>query len=163
MWVMGCDEETPGTRRSGTFERARFNLTDARPGAGESELQSCINVLRTSAAMQLHVILPKWLAKAKWKLGFAGLDSPRFALQAGTDRELSFELTPGQKFTDADVDPHDRDITIAVEANGISVGGVTYRFEPKQAPGERPARTSARAAAKKSGKARAKTAARRKR
>ena len=121
------------------------------------------NPLRTSAAMQLHVMLPKWLAKAKWKLGFAGLDSPRFALQAGTDRELSFELTPGQKFTDADVDPHDRDITIAVEANGILVGGVTYRFEPKQAPGERPARTSARAAAKKGGKARAKKAARRKR
>ena len=103
----------------------------------------------------------RWTGSSAWCLHLPS--SPRFALQAGTDRELSFELTPGQKFTDADVDPHDRDITIAVEANGILVGGVTYRFEPKQAPGERPARTSARPAAKKGGKARAKKAARRKR
>jgi hypothetical protein len=93
------------------------------------------NPLRMAAAMQLNVALPKWLAKAQWKLGFAGLDGSRFELKPGTSRELSFALTQGRAFTDKDIDPHDRDIVITVEANGILVGGVTFRFEPKQARG----------------------------
>lgn len=119
------------------------------------------NPLRKAAAMQVRVTLPKWLAKAKWTLGFAGLDGSRFELKAGTSRELSFALTPGREFADKDVDPLDRDIVIQVQANGILVGGVTYRFEPKQTPGELSARKAGRSEGKRGGKARTRKTARR--
>jgi zinc metalloprotease ZmpB len=120
------------------------------------------NPLRRTAVLEVQVALPKWLAKAGWKLGFAGLDGNRFEAKPGTSRELAFALTQGEKFTDADVDPSDRDIVVRVQAAGILVGGMTYRFEAKQAPGQRSARPAARRAKGKGGKPRGRKMARRK-
>jgi hypothetical protein len=90
------------------------------------------NPSRKEASMQLQVDLPKWLSKAKWQLGFLDLKGNRFVLKSGASREIKFSLAAGTNFTDKDVENNrERDIVISVNAEGLLIGGMTYRLEPK--------------------------------
>lgn len=83
------------------------------------------------AVIDIQVKLPSVLVERGWKLGFAGLRTTRFALRSREQRELTLEVEPGAPFDRADIEAtDDRDIEIAVTADGGPLGGMTYRVDP---------------------------------
>jgi hypothetical protein len=110
------------------------------PGGGESEALSqslegaffmAGNNLLKAAQMELRVELPEVLASRGWSLGFAGLGSPRFRLEAGEKRRIDLRLTPGADFTTDDIRAAvRRDIVVTLLADGMILGGMSYRVDP---------------------------------
>ncbi|MCA1572404.1 MAG: hypothetical protein LC798_19305 [Chloroflexi bacterium] len=83
------------------------------------------------AVIDIDVKLPAVLAERGWKLGFEGLRNTRFSLPSRQQRELVIELEPGAPFDRADIESaDDRDIVLAVNADGGRIGGMTYRVDP---------------------------------
>jgi len=81
------------------------------------------------ATMELKVSLPSLLKRAGWRLTFQG--GAKFTLASGEQREVVFRLDPGKDFTPELVrSSSDRDISVAVLADGNPIGGITYRLDP---------------------------------
>ena len=98
-------------------------------------LHGCVfvagNPFHKSAAMELRLHLPEFLTTRRWMIRFQGLPSMRFELQEDEKREIVLHLSGGQEFLREDVRQHpDRDISVQLLANGILLGGMTYRLDP---------------------------------
>lgn len=90
------------------------------------------NPYRKTAVMQLQVRLPELLAERKWALRFPKIGAKRFRLEPRSQVEIALLLEPGEEFSRKDVEQtKDRDIEIAVLADGAVVGGMTYRLDPE--------------------------------
>ena len=89
------------------------------------------NTFRRRATMELRVKLPEVLTAAGWKLGFRGMSGNRFELRPGERREIVIDLTAGRDFTaDQVAAGDDRDVAVELLADGMVVGGMTYRLDP---------------------------------
>lgn len=84
------------------------------------------------ARITLQAKLPKFLASAGWRLGFAGIEDDGFVLKPGTHREVWLRLDGGEDFSkDVVAEARNRDIQITVRADGDLLGGMTYRLDPE--------------------------------
>jgi zinc metalloprotease ZmpB len=89
------------------------------------------NTFNRRATMSLEHRLPPILADAGWSLRFRGITGNRFVLAPGERREIVIELVPGRDFTQGDVGgTEDRDISVELAADGMLLGGMTYRLDP---------------------------------
>ncbi len=83
------------------------------------------------ASMELKVDLPDLLESSGWRLAFEGIRGNRFELQSGQKQEVVLRLQPGADFARDQVEQiAARDIQVAVLADGIPIGGMTYRLDP---------------------------------
>lgn len=104
---------------------------EALLGALRDRVLWAANPLPRPAVMLLEVQLPEVLRATGWRLGFAGVDGS-FPLEPGEQRRLVLQLSPGRAFDPADIDAHDRDLSVTVLADAIPVGGMIYRLEADQ-------------------------------
>jgi hypothetical protein len=89
------------------------------------------NPFSRPATMELRLHLPSVLTTYRWQLRFQGLPSLRFELQPGEKREIEIQLSGGRKFSREDVQlARDRDVILELLADGVLLGGVTYRLDP---------------------------------
>lgn len=83
------------------------------------------------ATIDIEATLPPLLIKRGWRVKFRDLPTSRFTLDAQTRREVFIELHPGADFEPGDVvATADRDVSVQVLADGVTVGGMTYRLDP---------------------------------
>jgi hypothetical protein len=88
------------------------------------------NTFLRRATMQLQVRLPDLLQSTGWRLRFDGIDD-QFVLSPGEKRQITLELHPGGHFTADQVRAtEDRDIAVTLLADGMVLGGMTYRLDP---------------------------------
>ena len=88
------------------------------------------NPHRRPTTIEIDLRLPDLLVRRGWSVTVEGL-GPRFELDPGEEREVTIRLTPGQPFAgDAVLGTEDRDLDVSVLADGIVVGGMTYRLDP---------------------------------
>jgi len=89
------------------------------------------NPFRRKADMELKVELPRALVAGGWKVEFPGITNRRFELQSGEKRKVTIKPVAGKTFgKDQFSSGADRDIHIILYANGIVMGGMTYRIDP---------------------------------
>jgi hypothetical protein len=90
------------------------------------------------ATMELQVDLPELLRSTGWQLRFRDIAGDRFVLGPGEKRLITIELVPGRDFRAEQVSgTDDRDITVTLLADGMVLGGMTYRLDPSlKAPPE---------------------------
>lgn len=78
--------------------------------------------------------LPAVLGRRNWTVGFANPGGGAFTLAAGQEREIRLAVTAGADVaTDEVVASADRDVVLFVEADGILIGGMSYRLDPTRA------------------------------
>ncbi|MBO9564468.1 MAG: hypothetical protein J7621_16910 [Niastella sp.] len=101
------------------------------------------NSFRKRATMELKTELPKFLSDAGWKIAFEGISGNKFVLKPGEKREIVINLIPGKDFTADQVrNAENKDITVELLGNDISLGGMVYRLDPdKKVPGYIPGGT----------------------
>lgn len=97
------------------------------------------NTFIRRATMQLQVELPELLRAGGWQLRFQGLATNRFVLGPRETRLIRIELVPGADFGPEDVSgTSDRDISVTLLADGMVLGGMTYRLDPSLKAAPRP-------------------------
>lgn len=92
------------------------------------------NPFHQPAEMELRLRLPSVLTTHRWLIRLQDLPGMRFDLQPGETRKIVLELSGGRDFSREDVRlASDRDVSVELLANGVLLGGTTYRLDP--APG----------------------------
>ena len=115
------------------------------PGTGPESLLAGLdaavffagNPFNRRATMQLDVDLPELLRATGWRIRFRGVESGKFLLEPGEKRQITIELVPGRGFTSEEIEAaRQRDIGVTLRADGMVIGGMTYRLDPalKAAP-----------------------------
>jgi zinc metalloprotease ZmpB len=80
----------------------------------------------------VEATLPAVLAERGWRLSFPAIGADGIRLPYGAQQEVVLELHPGAAFDTADVEAtEERDIVVAVYADGGLIGGMTYRLSPE--------------------------------
>ncbi|MEO6653978.1 MAG: hypothetical protein ABIP17_15125 [Ilumatobacteraceae bacterium] len=75
--------------------------------------------------------LPTILMRRDWRVDFANPGGSAFSLAPGQSRVVQLAVTRGAEVSQADVSAtEDRDAVMYVEADGILIGGMTYRLDP---------------------------------
>jgi hypothetical protein len=79
----------------------------------------------------LDVRLPRVLATKGWKVDVSTAGGSAFALPPGEPHPVRLAVTPGSEVSGAEVKATaDRDVVVSVTADGILIGGMTYRLDP---------------------------------
>ena len=79
----------------------------------------------------LDITLPPVLAERGWQVRAASAGGNAFGLAAGGERRVKLAVTAGDEVSAEAVKASDsRDVVVAVHADGILVGGMTYRLDP---------------------------------
>jgi len=82
---------------------------------------------RRPAVMRVETRLPRVLAARDWRIE---VGEGKFRLKPGQHRKLRVRLSPGGDFDAAQL-RDDPDIRIDLYADGVLVGGMTYRIDPE--------------------------------
>ena len=78
--------------------------------------------------------LPSILSRKHWRVSLTNPGGSAFSLAAGQSREVQVAVTPGAEVSQAEVmAATDRDVVMYVEADGILIGGMSYRLDPNRA------------------------------
>ena len=86
------------------------------------------------ATVELKVKLPNVLASRGWRLNFEGIKRNRFDLESQEEREIVLVMKSGKAFDKATLlKARSRDIRILAYADGLLIGGMTYRLMPELA------------------------------
>ncbi|MBI2853074.1 MAG: hypothetical protein HYX84_08285 [Chloroflexi bacterium] len=97
------------------------------------------------ARMEVSVKLPALLRELGWSLSFENAGGASFSLAPGQSKEMIMTLKPGKDFSAAQIESipeAERNIDIEANADGILVGGMSYKLDPAlksplpQKPGE---------------------------
>jgi len=84
-----------------------------------------------AARMIVRATLPKFMARAGWKMSFANPGAGAFTLKPGEAKTVVLQLDPGKEFSAENVrEAKDAMIHIETFANGILVGGMSYELDP---------------------------------
>lgn len=100
------------------------------------------NPFAKAARMEIRAVLPPLLASRGWTMHFHNPGGSHFTLGPRDEREIRPVLVSGRDFSPGELaDEGPATITVLVLANGIVVGGMSYRLDPElDAPArERPA------------------------
>jgi hypothetical protein len=101
------------------------------------------NPHRVGARIEVVATLPKLLLDRGWEFVFDNPGGPAFTLAPEQSHEIVLRWRVGADFSPQDVEQtHDRIIHLAVFADGILVGGMSYELDPamKVAPPQFPAK-----------------------
>jgi hypothetical protein len=80
---------------------------------------------------ELRIELPELLASNNWRITLRDSSDTKFELGSGKKREIFLKLYPGKDFEKGQVEKsEDRDIQVLVYADGMLIGGMTYRLDP---------------------------------
>ena len=111
-WVMAQAFRQPA------FQRRRFSVK---------------NTFRNEAEIKLVATLPEFLTKLGWRLEFVNPEGGSFRLAGGKKTEVLLSMHAGQDFSPELVKKNADDslITITAYANGIVIGGMSYRVDPE--------------------------------
>lgn len=111
------------------------------PGAGGGEslmagLNGAVffvgNNFNRPATMELRIREPRLLAERGWRLEAGGGSAKRFTLRPGEKRQVQLGLAAGRPFDARELERvEDRDYVVEVFGNGMVVGGMTYRVDPR--------------------------------
>lgn len=83
------------------------------------------------AMVELRVQLPNLLSSRGWRLHFEGLERNRFELKPREQRAVVLSIKPGRTFDSQHIKrARDRNVRILAYADGLLIGGMTYRLEP---------------------------------
>lgn len=89
------------------------------------------NPFARTARMSLRVELPPLLAERGWAMSFHNPGGDSFSLGPRGEREIRPVLASGRDFDSGDLaDAGTSTITVLVMADGIVVGGMSYRLDP---------------------------------
>ncbi len=81
--------------------------------------------------VMLDITLPPLLVEKGWQARAASAGGNSFGLAAGGARRVRLAVTPGQEISAAEIKAAaSRDVVVAVHADGILIGGMTYRLDP---------------------------------
>jgi len=90
------------------------------------------NPLPRTAKMEIRAIMPSFLLARGWAMVFDNPGGGSFSLGPRNTRVIRPRLIGGQNFTAADLlAAGDVAIVIAVMADGLAVGGLTFTLDPK--------------------------------
>lgn len=89
------------------------------------------NTLSNRARIVIDYRLPQFLVQRGWRFAVTSPGGDNFFLADDERKQIGITLVPGADFTPADVPANDADIDVTVEANGILLGGMRYRIDPK--------------------------------
>jgi hypothetical protein len=89
---------------------------------------------RRPVVVLIDVKLPELLKKLGWDIGLKGVKRPRFTLKPGQQVKVQLVATPGKPVTPKLIKEQRRPprIDVAVEMDGIVVGGMTFPIDPKR-------------------------------
>lgn len=99
------------------------------------------NPLEKQARFEVKAELPQFLKERGWRAKLdAKNDGTVFNLAAGASKDVLITLLPGEEFAGTDLVQAEQDLAIRIfaHADGILIGGMTYRLNPdlKQASAE---------------------------
>jgi hypothetical protein len=84
--------------------------------------------------VQIVTDLPPVLGRRDWRIDFANPGGSAFSLAAGQAKKVELAVTPGAEVSQSDVAAAaKRDVVMYVEADGILIGGMSYRLDPTSA------------------------------
>ena len=84
--------------------------------------------------VQVITDLPSVLRRRNWRIDFANPGGSAFSLAAGQAKKVELAVTPGAEVSQSDVAAAaKRDVVMYVEADGILIGGMSYRLDPTRA------------------------------
>ncbi len=115
---------------------AQRNVAPVAGGGGGSGLTKSFagrtfwvrNPLDNVATIELVAKVPAFLLDGGWKLRFADSE---FEMEPGEEREIALMLSEGRDFTADDVErAGGADIGVVVNADGLTIGGMTYSLDP---------------------------------
>jgi hypothetical protein len=91
------------------------------------------NPFSREAKIALKPVLPKLLQKGGWKLNFITPGKNVFSMQSRESKIVRMQMKPGEIFPKelATISKKDVFITVYAYADGILIGGMTYKIDPK--------------------------------
>jgi hypothetical protein len=84
-----------------------------------------------SVMINIETVLPPILRKKNWRLKFLSPGGETFQLGPRDERKVIFNIIPGSPFGASELNRNGEDIDIQTMIDGLLIGGMTYRIDPK--------------------------------
>ena len=84
-----------------------------------------------TVTINIEAVIPAILRKKEWRLKFLSPGGEKFQLGPRDDRKVIFNIIPGRPFNASELKQGGEDIDIQTMIDGLLVGGMTYRVDPK--------------------------------
>lgn len=84
-----------------------------------------------TVTINIETVLPAILRKKDWSLKFLSPGGEKFQLGPRGERKVVFNIIPGSLFKASELKLAGEDIDIHTTIDGLLIGGMTYRIDPK--------------------------------
>lgn len=84
-----------------------------------------------TVTINIEAVLPAILRKKDWGLKFLSPGGEKFQLGPRGERKVIFNIIPGTPFNASELKQAGEDIDIHTMIDGLIIGGMTYRLDPK--------------------------------
>jgi hypothetical protein len=84
-----------------------------------------------TVTINIETVLPAILRKKDWGLKFLSPGGEKFQLGPRGERKVIFNIIPGRPFNASELKQAGEDIDIHTMIDGLVIGGMTYRIDPK--------------------------------
>ena len=84
-----------------------------------------------TVTINIEALLPAILRKKEWSLKFLSPGGEKFQLGPRDERKVIFNIIPGTPFNASELKQAGEDIDIHTMIDGLLIGGMTYRIDPK--------------------------------
>jgi hypothetical protein len=84
-----------------------------------------------TVTVNIEAVLPAILRKKDWGLKFLSPGGEKFQLGPRSERKVIFNIIPGIPFNASELKQVGEDIDIYTMVDGLVIGGMTYRIDPK--------------------------------
>ncbi len=84
-----------------------------------------------TVTINIEAVLPAILRKKNWRLKFLSPGGEKFQLAPRGERKVIFNIIPGRLFNASELKQVGEDIDIQTMIDGLIIGGMTYRIDPK--------------------------------
>lgn len=82
----------------------------------------------------LDIVLPRVMSAKGWEVGISTPGGAGFGLAPGAKRTVRLAVRSGAEIDAGEIKATvDRDVVVSVKADGILIGGMTYRLDPERA------------------------------
>ena len=84
-----------------------------------------------TVTINIEAVLPAILRKKDWRMKFLSPGGEKFQLGSHGERKVVFSIIPGRAFNASELKQAGEDIDIHTMIDGLIIGGMTYRIDPK--------------------------------
>lgn len=84
-----------------------------------------------TVTINIEAVLPAILRKKDWRLKFLSPGGEKFQLGPRGEHKVIFNIIPGNPFNASELNQAGEDIDIHTMIDGLIIGGMTYRIDPK--------------------------------